>query len=667
MEIDYVKIENFRQYKDQTINFTQPEREKNFTIVLGANGAGKTNLLNAITWCLYGEELHMGTKYKGLPLINTTTFRELNIGESCNVKVELQLKEKSGKKILISRNLEFRKTNRGRIQRIPDHQSNYSDGSSIMMMREIGRDWVRVSEPHNIIDRLIPKNLERYFFFDGERLDQYFRETTGETIRKAVFEISQLGLLEKAITHLTIKRNDFLRQTKGLSPKAQEIRELLNTLRRSVEVNVEDLKILNAEKADAERKEIEFSAKLRNSSIGTISKLENQRIELENEIKGLESDFVQTEDEKFGFLIEVTPKILLYNPLIKTSELISRRKEAGDIPPNFKRVFLEKLLEDGECICGTDLVKEREHRSKIEDLLKESNEISDISEEIIELNATIRSLLLKRKDFEKLQIKYGKRLKLLEREVEQKKNKLNAISKQIGEIDIEKVKMWESKRQEWKQVKEDLIGKIRVLKYQIERLNNIIRAREAELKRELKKEERFEKLLKTLSFCDECLKAAIEIKETIMEDIRKEIEEKTKKQFFDLIWKKETYIDVKIDDNYNISVLHQSGMEGIGTLSAGERQVLALSFMAALNSVSGFDVPIIIDTPLGRISREPRKSIASNLPNYLKEKQVTLLVTEEEYTPEVRERLSDRVGKSYIIKFQETGNGNLAEVVPFVK
>jgi len=105
-------------------------------------------------------------------------------------------------------------------------------------------------------------------------------------------------------------------------------------------------------------------------------------------------------------------------------------------------------------------------------------------------------------------------------------------------------------------------------------------------------------------------------------------------------------------------------MEGIGTLSAGERQVLALSFMAALNSVSGFDVPIIIDTPLGRISKEPKKSIARNLPKYLKGEQVTLLVTEEEYTPEVRASLSGRVGKSYVIEFKETGNGNLAEVIP---
>jgi DNA sulfur modification protein DndD len=148
-----------------------------------------------------------------------------------------------------------------------------------------------------------------------------------------------------------------------------------------------------------------------------------------------------------------------------------------------------------------------------------------------------------------------------------------------------------------------------------------------------------------------------------MRDVKNEIEGKTKEQFLELIWKEKTYTDVKIDDNYNISVIHESGMEGIGTLSAGERQVLALSFMAALNSVSGFDAPIIIDTPLGRISKEPKINIAKNLANYLKGKQVTLLVTEEEYTPEVAEKLRANIAKEYKIEFVEQEVGNLAKVV----
>jgi len=161
------------------------------------------------------------------------------------------------------------------------------------------------------------------------------------------------------------------------------------------------------------------------------------------------------------------------------------------------------------------------------------------------------------------------------------------------------------------------------------------------------------------------MEAARDIKDEIMDGIRNEIEELTRKQFFELIWKRENFKTVQISEDYDISVLDQNGVEAIGTLSDGERQVLALSFIAALNIISGFDAPIMIDTPLGRISKEPKSNIAGKLPNYLKGKQLTLLVTEEEYTEEVRKKMREFVGREYKIEFSDTETGNEAEVIEY--
>ena len=62
MKIDFIKLENYRQYKDLKIEFSTSENQ-NLTIIQGANGAGKTNLLNAITWCLYGKEKHIARDF----------------------------------------------------------------------------------------------------------------------------------------------------------------------------------------------------------------------------------------------------------------------------------------------------------------------------------------------------------------------------------------------------------------------------------------------------------------------------------------------------------------------------------------------------------------------------------------------------------------------------
>jgi DNA sulfur modification protein DndD len=86
-------------------------------------------------------------------------------------------------------------------------------------------------------------------------------------------------------------------------------------------------------------------------------------------------------------------------------------------------------------------------------------------------------------------------------------------------------------------------------------------------------------------------------------------------------------------------------------LSAGEKQVLALSFMAALSDISGFTAPIVIDTPLGRISSEPKELIAQNLPAYLEDTQITFLMTDEEYTSTVQGLIQDRVANEYKLNY----------------
>ena len=65
-----VELNNHRQfYGKQKIEFSS--REEGFTTIIGENGEGKSNLLNAINWCFYKNEPH-GKKntYISAPVIN---------------------------------------------------------------------------------------------------------------------------------------------------------------------------------------------------------------------------------------------------------------------------------------------------------------------------------------------------------------------------------------------------------------------------------------------------------------------------------------------------------------------------------------------------------------------------------------------------------------------
>ena len=55
MLLKSIKLENFRQFRNESIDFAQGEGGKNVTIIIGENGTGKTTFAQAFFWCLYGE------------------------------------------------------------------------------------------------------------------------------------------------------------------------------------------------------------------------------------------------------------------------------------------------------------------------------------------------------------------------------------------------------------------------------------------------------------------------------------------------------------------------------------------------------------------------------------------------------------------------------------
>ena len=57
MLIKKLELENFRQYiGSQTIEFST-DRDKNVTVLIGVNTSGKTTLVRAFEWVLYGTNV----------------------------------------------------------------------------------------------------------------------------------------------------------------------------------------------------------------------------------------------------------------------------------------------------------------------------------------------------------------------------------------------------------------------------------------------------------------------------------------------------------------------------------------------------------------------------------------------------------------------------------
>jgi len=662
MWIERLTLKNYRQYKQTSIEFSPPGKT-GFTVIQGANGSGKTNLLNAITWCLYGKEYHLSPKYAGLPIFHTGAADRLRKGETDAVEVQIVLRERDENRIVITRTLRFRATAPGDIELVPDPTSSASDWSKLSVVRQIRKDMQPVTDPEFVVQHLIPESVEEYFLFDGERLDRYFRETSGQQIHDAVLRISQVGLLDRLIEHLRKKQQEFIREQKGLSPQAEKYREDLEVFQASIEKLQGELEELRKQRSEAERRERELSEKLRSLGPENIARLQDERERLDADIQNLSGELAKQEQRRKELLLAAAPAIMTMPALSYMRELIDQREESGEIPPEYRQSFLSKLLRAGRCICGTELRQGSPQYDAVAELANKVSALSEMSDEIIGEAGNIRRLEAEISEFPKRLDSMNDSIQRLQTMVRQKSERLASIEELIGSSDIAAITQIEQQIERYRSVKDSLIYEIASKQDRYEREKVAVENLRSALEKELAKEKQFQELREILEFCKESLAAAERVRNDIMLDVRREIEEKTRSYFLGLIWKKDTYGGVAIDENYNVSVTHQSGREALGTLSAGERQVLALSFVAALNSVSGFDVPIVIDTPLARISGEPRRNIALRLPRYLHGKQVVLMVTEEEYTEQVRDALGPSIGKEWLISYRELRSGAEAEVL----
>lgn len=642
MRIEKLLLRNFRQYKNLEVLFPKSQ-ENDLHIIIGKNGMGKTTLLNAINWCLYGEEPHTSESTSKLPLLNLDSVENSN-NDYQEVLVELWVTDNQNKYTIFQRTQPFRILSNNNIPVPQNHEFR------VTVQDKIGNTKILEDEDaEKTVEDFVPFAIKEFFFFDGERLDNYFKETKGKNIKHQIFILSHVFLLENMTSRLDKIFKSLRREAGKLNPNIDAKSEELENISKRSEIIDND--IINVKKQiQLANEQIKYIGdNLRDVPDANTLDLRREKL---NEKKKEETIILEEKiTEKKNFLLDISKIVNLWPSIEKAIYIIETKRRNREIPPTIDKELLENILMEENCkVCGRHLDNDsKEIVINLLNTIKLSStvvqELHSMEHPLLKYKETIESFIEKRNN--------------IQRDIERCYNRIDDFEKEISEIneklsgfDVAQIKAWHEERIVLEEANELNLIKLGSLEEQLKSNSRKIKKIKNELEILIKNEKKAKKIQKELSFTSKALDIVLQTKEAIMKETKKLIELETKNTFFELLWKKATFKDVKIDESYNVNLIHSMGYECLGSCSAAERELLALSFTLALHRISGFESPILIDTPVARVSDEHRTNFADIFLEVSKYKQIILLFTPAEFSEDIKGILLDKINNKYEISLK---------------
>jgi len=179
--IQFLSIEgkDYRQHRSEFKIDLKVSSGTHINIIEGQNGAGKSNLLNAITLCLYDDEMHINdSDLEAEPLVNLRRLDELDPGEAATGYVQVTLGN-DRPKFIFKREFTTAKQPNG----------SYSESTGdLQLKKRIGEDMHEVENANTELNQILPTSVHEYFLFDGEQLDEFFEENYADRVKEGILD-----------------------------------------------------------------------------------------------------------------------------------------------------------------------------------------------------------------------------------------------------------------------------------------------------------------------------------------------------------------------------------------------------------------------------------------------------------------------------------------------
>jgi DNA sulfur modification protein DndD len=650
-------LANFRQFKGvQHIEFAYDStHNQNVTVLFGENGRGKTGIFRAIMFCLFGDRLLSqdgDVPGSEMQLVNSSAL-ESSGGKPVETYVDLEFMHKE-----IKYNL------KRTILGLRDGERTVEESSAIRMIETSSSGnatVVDIADIDKVVSSILDRRVRDYFLFDGEKIERLTRANLeqrreiGKGIRN-LLNVDALETARRATERLTKDLEDQLR--KDASPELARLLKRLGDneqVQKDKKQRVEDIGselYLARNEISKVDKELESYREIRN--------LVEKRKMIEQMLQNLEQQAKEQLSKMKDMAVKASA-LLVSSTIIKVFQHIDQQKQKGEIPSEIRKDLIERILSEHRCICGNEIC---EGIGSYDHIIEWKNRTSDTATQDSALNLW-RFLSGIQGNFEDDVSQIENRLMTygnIRNERESARLKLEELRKEIGSSERQDASKLDAHRKQLEEKISKLDRDSVILENQLAELESEHGQLVAQLNEERIKQGRHDELSRRASLARETRDALQAVYDDFTKEIKILIGEKATKLFHQLLDSegRDNLRTVVVNNDYSLQVLDRWGRPFLANISAGQRQIMSISFIAALAQVAAKDtlleMPLFMDTPFGRLSYEHRQNLIKMVPQL--SSQWILLATDTEFRKQEARLLTinGTLGKFYMLRSMGDGS-----------
>jgi DNA sulfur modification protein DndD len=648
MKLLSIRFCNFRQFYGKTPEVVLATGEKNTTIIHGNNGSGKTTVLNGFTWVLY-EKFTAAFSSPDL-LINKRAITEVQTGASVECWVEIQFEHES-KRYQLKRKCFVCRDKEGKIQ--------YSKSQFFMLIAGDDGCWYHpLEQPEDIINRILPESLHRYFFFDGEHIDHLFRNTESSAIAEDTKDLIGVKVLDRSLEHLKKAKKSLQDELKdiGESNIKKLIQQHTDLEKNSSIIQNNQEYILQQIEQQEELKKVLSQRLLELSGAEELKQLKEK---LEQQEKNLRQNLVKAKSTLKSFLSNQGYIVFLSEIITEFNQLIDDLRARGELPSGIKQQFVQQLLKQKICICGNKLEEGSTAYQQVNNWMNKAG-IAEIEEAAIRLEAKVGELTQQSAEFWQKLDKQQANIKQWRSELSQVENELDEIRNKFRHYPNEDIQNLQKCLDELTDSLKELTLEQGANKHQLEVIEKQLASISKQIEKHQIKEQKQTLAQRRIQVNQEAIDRIIEVRKRLENQFRKSLEQRVQEIFNSISFT--PYIP-RISPNYQLRLMENtSGIAVSVAASTGENQILGLSFIGGIidrvrewsqkNTLMGLDsstFPIVMDSPFGSLDEIYRRQVAKSIPQIAN--QLIILVTKTQWRIEVEEEVADYLGKEYVLVY----------------